>query len=129
MKAGTRDAAAVVGAVLAALCCAGTPIIIGGLTALGLGFLRRDGILWPVMLLALAVAVTGFWQGVRMHGRWGPLVVGGLGAASLASGVIVVHGFPAMQMIYGGALALLVGAAWNSVARRNCAIGDSREFK
>jgi len=129
VKAGTRDAAAVVGAVLAALCCAGTPIIIGGLTALGLGFLRRDGILWPVMLLALAVAVTGFWQGVRMHGRWGPLVVGGLGAASLASGVIVVHGFPAMQMIYGGALALLVGAAWNSVARRNCAIGDSREFK
>lgn len=47
MKAGTRDAAAVVGAVLAALCCAGTPVIIAGLTALGLGFLRRDGILWP----------------------------------------------------------------------------------
>jgi len=127
VKAGTRDAAAVVGAVLAALCCAGTPIIISGLTALGLGFLRRDGILWPVMLLALAVAVTGFWQGVRMHRRWGPLVTGGLGAVSLASGVIVVHGFPAMQMIYGGGLALLVGAAWNGVARRNCALGDSRK--
>ena len=127
MKAGTRDAAAVVGAMLAALCCAGTPIIIGGLTALGLGFLRRDGILWPVMLLALAVAVTCFWQGARMHGRWGPLVIGGLGAISLASGVILVHGFPAMQMIYGGGLALLVGAAWNSVARRNCAIVNSGE--
>jgi len=117
----------VVGAVIAALCCAGTPIIISGLTALGLGFLRRDGILWPVMLLALAVAVTGFWQGVRMHRRWGPLVTGGLGSVSLASGVIVVHGFPAMQMIYGGGLALLVGAAWNGVARRHCALGDSRK--
>lgn len=127
MKAGTRDAAAVVGAVLAALCCAGTPIIIAGLTALGLGFLRRDGILWPVMLLALAVAVTGFWQGAQTHGRWGPFILGGLGAVSLASGVIVVHGFPAMQMIYGGGLVLLVGAAWNSIARRNCAIVNSRE--
>jgi mercuric ion transport protein len=127
VKAGTRDAAAVVGAVLAALCCAGTPIIIGGLTALGLGFLRRDGILWPLMLLALAIAVTGFWQGLQTHGRWGPLILGGLGAVSLASGVIVVHGFPAMQMIYGGGLALLVGAVWNTVARRNCAIVNSRE--
>lgn len=127
MKAGTRDAVVVVGAVLAALCCAGTPIIIAGLTALGLGFLRRDGILWPVMLLALAVAVTGFWQGAQTHGRWGPFILGGLGAVSLASGVIVVHGFPAMQMIYGGGLVLLVGAAWNSIARRNCAIVNSRE--
>jgi len=127
MRAGTRDAAAVAGAVLAALCCAGTPFIIGGLTALGLGFLRRDGILWPVMLLALAIAVTGFWQGARSHGRWGPLLVGGLGAVSLASGVILVHGFPAMQMIYGGGVALLAGAAWNSFERRNCAAMNSRE--
>ena len=126
MRAGTRDAAAVVGAVLAALCCAGTPVIIAGLTASGLGFLRRDGILWPVMLLALAIAVTGFWQGARSHGRRGPLVVGGLGAVSLASGVILVHGFPAMQMIYGGGVALLAGAAWNGIARRNCATMNSR---
>lgn len=120
MKAGTRDAAGVFGAVLAALCCAGTPFIIGGLTALGLGFLRRDGILWPAMLLSLAIAVTGFWQGARSHGRWGPLVVGGSGAVSLAAGVIVVHGFPAMQMIYTGAGALVVAAVWNSYARRLC---------
>lgn len=120
MKPGTRDAAGVVGAVLAALCCAGTPFIIGGLTALGLGFLRKDGILWPVMLLSLALAVTGFWQGARTHGRWAPLAIGGIGAMSLASGVIIVHGFPAMQMIYGGAVALVIAAGWNSHARRNC---------
>ena len=120
MKVGTRDAAGVFGAVLAALCCAGTPFIVGGLTALGLGFLRRDGILWPAMLLALAVAVTGFWQGARTHGRWGPLALGGIGAVALAAGVIVVHGFPAMQMIYAGAVALVAGAGWNSYARRSC---------
>lgn len=126
MNAGTRDAAAVVGAVFAALCCAGTPLIVSGLTVLGLGFLRSDGILWPAMLLALVIAITGFWQGARTHGRWGPLAIGGLGAVSLASGVIVVHGFPAMQMIYGGSVALLVGAAWNSLERRNCKTMRSR---
>lgn len=120
MKPATRDAAGVLGAVLAALCCAGTPFLIAGLTTLGLGFLRRDGILWPAMLLSLALAVTGFWRGARTHGRWAPLAIGGLGAISLASGVIVVHGFPAMQMIYGGAIALAIGAGWNSYARRNC---------
>ncbi len=119
MKVGTRDAAGVFGAVLAALCCAGTPFVVGGLTALGLGFLRKDGILWPAMLLALAVAVTGCWQGARTHGRWGPLAIGGVGAVSLAAGVIFVHGFPAMQMIYAGVVALVAGAGWNIYARRS----------
>lgn len=126
MRAGLRDAAGVFGAVLAALCCAGTPFIIAGLTALGLGFLRKDGILWPAMLLSLALAVTGFWQGARTHGRWGPLAIGGLGALSLAAGVIIVHGFPAMQMIYSGALTLVFGAGWNSYARRSGARPNRR---
>ena len=121
MREGTRDAAGVLGAILAALCCAGTPFIIGGLTALGLGVLRKDAILWPTMLIALLVAVTGFWHGARTHRAWGPFAIGGLGALSLAAGVILVHGFPAMQMIYAGAVALVLGAAWNIHARRQCA--------
>jgi len=32
---------------------------------------------------------------------------------SLACGVIVVHGPPAMPMIYGGAVALVVATLWN----------------
>ena len=120
VNAHARDATAAIGAVLAALCCAGTPLIVSGLTGLGLGFLRNDGILWPAMLLALAIALAGFREGARAHGRWGPLVIGGLGALTLASGVIIVHGFPALQMIYGGGAALLVGAVWNSVERRRC---------
>ena len=112
------DSAGVLGAIVAALCCAGTPIIVGALAAVGLGFLRKDAILWPVMLVSLLVALWGFWRGFRSHGSVGPVLVGIAGAVSLASGVMVVHGFPAMQMIYGGAIALIVATFWNVWARR-----------
>lgn len=112
------DSAGPLGAIFAALCCAGTPIIVGALAAVGLSFVRRDAILWPVMLASLAVAVWGYWRGWRSHQQAGPLVLGCLGAVSLAAGVIVVHGPPAMEMIYGGALLLVATTIWNVVARR-----------
>jgi MerC mercury resistance protein len=114
------DAAGAFGAIVAALCCAGTPLIVGALAAVGLTSLRRDGILWPVMLISLAVALWGFWQGWRFHGNPGPLAIGALGAVSLACGVIFVHGPPAMEMIYGGAIVLVVATVWNMWARRHC---------
>src|SRR4051794_17897083 len=83
--AGMADAAGVLGASFAALCCAGTPIILSVLAALGLGFLRKDAILWPLMLAALAVALWGFWQGARFHRAWAPLWLGGAGAVALVA--------------------------------------------
>jgi len=78
----------------------------------------EDAILWPLMLLSLAVALWGFWQGRAQHRNSGPLVLGTIAAVSIACGVIVVHGPPAMQMIYGGALALVVATLWNVRARK-----------
>jgi mercuric ion transport protein len=114
------DSAGVVGAILAALCCAGTPIIVSALAATGLSFIRKDAILWPSMLLSLAVALWGFGQGYRLHGKIGPVVLSLAGAASLATGVIAVHGPPAMTIIYGGAITLVVAILWNVRARRAC---------
>ncbi|HSC20420.1 MAG TPA: MerC domain-containing protein [Solirubrobacterales bacterium] len=122
MKAKLTDAAGVCGAIFAALCCAGTPLIVTGITALGLGFLRRDSILWPLMLLSLVVAQFGFWQGWRAHRQPWPFLLGGASGASLAAGVIVVHGPPAMEMIYGGAIGLLAATGWNLWARRSCPV-------
>lgn len=112
------DGAGVAGAIVAALCCAGTPIVVGVLSAVGLGFVRKDAILWPLMLASLAVALWGFWAGFQRHRKAGPPALGVAGAVSLACGVILVHGFPAMQMIYGGSLALVVATVWNVRARR-----------
>ena len=117
-KARIADSAGAAGAIIAALCCAGTPLIVGALAAMGLTFLRSDAILWPLMLISLGVALWGFWQGRAVHRKSGPLAVGVIGAASLACGVIVVHGPPAMTMIYGGAVLLVGATAWNMLARR-----------
>src|SRR5258707_12226620 len=97
------DGAGVMGAIVAALCCAGTPVIVGALAALGLGFLRRDAILWPLMLLSLAVALWGFWQGFRLDRQAGPPTLVVPGAQSLAFAVLILHGPPAMTTFYCGA--------------------------
>jgi len=117
LAAGVGDSAGVLGAVFAALCCAGTPVIVSALAMLGLSFLRSDRILWPLMLASLAVALWGFWKGRRMHGSAGPLLVGFLGAACLTAGVIFVHGFPAKELIGLGAVSLVAAAGWNTAAR------------
>jgi mercuric ion transport protein len=115
------DSGGVLGAVFAALCCAGTPFIIAGLAAVGLGFLKNDAILWPLMFGSLVIALWGFWIGRRIHGLTGPLVIAVVGAIALVAGVVFIHGFPAMQVIWTGVSALLGATIWNISARRRCA--------
>ena len=114
------DSAGVLGAAFAALCCAGTPVIVSALAALGLSFLRTDAILWPLMFASLAVALWGFSRARRVHGSPAPLILAAAGAASLVSGVVFVHGFPAMQLMWSGAAALVAATVWNIIDRRRC---------
>jgi mercuric ion transport protein len=123
------DGAGVLGASFAALCCAGTPLIVSALAGVGLSFLRNDAILWPLMFASLAVALWGFWQGRRLHGSAGPLGLAAAGAAALVAGVVFIHGFPAKQVIWSGAAALVTATIWNVTLRRRCPVapgGPSR---
>lgn len=115
------DGAGVLGASFAALCCAGTPLIVSALAAVGLSFLRKDAILWPLMFGSLAVGLWGFWEGRRLHGNAGPLLLAIAGGAGLVAGVVFIHGFPAKQIIWAGAAALVGATIWNVSARRHCA--------
>lgn len=111
------DSAGVLGAIFAALCCAGVSYIVAGLAAVGLSFLRKDAILWPLMLVSLVIAMWGMWRGWRLHGRAGPLIVGLVSGIALASGVIFIHGFIARVFIGAGAVGLLAATIWNVLAR------------
>lgn len=110
---GIADSAGVSGAILASLCCAGAPIILSVLAALGLSFLRNDSILLPFIGISLAVALWGFWQGRCMHGAYGPLLLAISASVALIAGVVFVHGFPARVLIGTGAIGLVVATVWN----------------
>lgn len=112
--------AGVIAACSAALCCAGAPIILSVLAATGLGFLRNDAILIPVIAGALLVALWGFWLGRRVHGSWGPFVLGVIGSVALVAGVVFIHGLPAKVLIGAGALVLLGATGWNARLPNAC---------
>jgi len=111
------DSAGVLGAVFAALCCAGAPVIVSVLAAVGLSALRRDAILWPLMAVSLGVALWGFWAECRTRGATGPFALAAVGAVALVAGVVFVHGAPARALIDAGALALVAATLWNVVTR------------
>lgn len=108
------------GAVFAALCCLGVTWIVASITAAGLGFLRSDPILWPLMIASILFALWGMWRGRATHGAVSPFLLGALAGAALVAGVIFVHGFPAKELIYAGSIGLAAASIWNAVARRCC---------
>ena len=117
------DSAGVFGAIFAALCCAGFPLVLGVLASVGLGFIRRDAILLPLMAVSLAIALGAFRDDRRFHRSSGPIVAASAGAAALVAGVLFVHGPPARAVIGLGAVALVAATVWNVTLRRACAGG------
>ena len=111
-----------VAATCAALCCAGAPVILSVLAATGLGFLRNDAILLPVIGIALIVALWGFSRSRRIHGSLGPFVIGVVGSAALIAGVVVFHHLTSKLFIGAGATLLLVATIWNARLPQACAL-------
>ena len=109
-----------IGSVFAALCCLGVPWLVAAITAVGLGFLKADAILWPLMIGSILFAIWGMWLGYRRHRSPLPLMLGMLSGAALVAGVIFVHGFPARELIYVGSAGLIAASVWNALARRRC---------
>ena len=65
------------------LCCLGFPALVAILSAIGLGFLINDDILWPLMIVFLLLAILGLVLGMRHHGSPWALIVGILSALTL----------------------------------------------
>ncbi len=105
-------AAGVAGSIIAALCCAGVPAVLGAFTAVGLGFLITDVVLLPLLVAMLALALWGLARGRSRHGSRGPLSLGAVGAVALTVGVFT------SRWLLGLGAVLLVSAALCSMAAR-----------
>ena len=70
------DKVGVVGSLFAALCCLGFPALLSILSAIGLGFLIKDAVLLPLLIVFLLVTLLGLAPGLREHHRASALVLG-----------------------------------------------------
>ena len=114
------DGGGVAGAVFAALCCAGLPLIVRVLATVGLAFPRTDAILLALMALSLAIALWGFWGKRRMHGAFGTTSAPPLWRRCACRRSVVIHGFPAKQVIGIATATLIAATLWNVRLRRAC---------
>src|SRR5713101_4625220 len=77
------DKVGVVGTIFAALCCLGFPALLSILGAIGLGFLIKDAVLLPLLIIFLLATVVGLTLGMREHHRAAAFVIGLISAAGL----------------------------------------------
>lgn len=117
LKAGrtsqVASGAGVLAAVFAALCCAGIPVIVGALSAVGLSFLRQDAILLPLLIVSLLIAIWGLAKGQPLHGSVWPLILGSAGGIALIAAITVFR-----PLLWPGAALILIAMIWNIAARR-----------
>ncbi|MBI2818108.1 MAG: MerC domain-containing protein [Acidobacteria bacterium] len=112
------DKLGVGGSLVAAACCLGLPAAVSILGALGLGFLIHDAILLPLLLVFLALTLTGLWLGYKVHRKIGALMLGGISAV-----ILFVSIFVYAPIAYVAVAGLLAASVLNAVLRRRCAPG------
>lgn len=85
------DRLAIFASGLCLLHCASTAIALIAFSAIGLSSVSHD---FHIVLLALAAPLTllALGQGVRRHGQYGILLLGGLGLATLFGALMFPHG-------------------------------------
>lgn len=101
------DKVGIGGSLFAALCCLGFPALLSILSAIGLGFLVRDAILIPLLLVFLAITLVGLYFGTRHHHEPWALILGGLSAVV----IFVFIGIVPNGAIAGVGIAGLIAAS------------------
>lgn len=109
------DKIGIVGSFIAAACCLGLPAIVSILAAIGLGFLIKDAILLPLMVLFLALTLIGLYLGFRVHGQALPLI---LGSASAVATFVFVFIHSIKIAAYIAIAGLIVASVLNVLSQR-----------
>ena len=104
------DKVGVGGSLFAALCCLGFPALLSILSAVGLGFIVRDAILVPLLLVFLVVTLAGLYFGTRHHHEPWALI---LGAASAVVTFLFIGVVPNRVIAGVGIAGLIVASALN----------------
>ncbi|MBA3517612.1 MAG: MerC domain-containing protein [Rhizobiales bacterium] len=80
-----------VATLLSLISCYGSLALIAGLGALGISVALNEAVWAGAIVLFAVLAIVGLAFGPSRHGRHGPLVIGGLGAAALVYAMYVSY--------------------------------------
>lgn len=84
------------GTALAATCCVGPSVVIGGLSAMGLGFFINDAILLPLIVLFLGTNLWTLYRSSIRHGQKAALILAAVSAPLVLVGLWVGSGIVAL---------------------------------
>lgn len=106
------DKIGVGGSLFAALCCLGFSALLSILSAVGLGFLIKDAILLPLLVVFLALALYGFYRGYQTHRKPGAVMLGGASAVALLVFLLVFFSRPLAYLSIAGLVTASVLNVW-----------------
>ena len=106
------DKIGVVGAVVAAACCLGLPWLIGILFGIGLGLMVNDAVLIPLVIIFLAVMLTGLGFGMRIHRRPWALLLGAASSLLVLFFVLVIFSEALVWLGLAGIIGSVLLNAW-----------------
>lgn len=108
----------VVGSLVATLCCLGFAPLIVVLSAVGAGFLVRDAVLLPLLVVFLIVGAVGLFVSFRRHGSRQPLYLHGISAVVVIFFTFVVYVQP---LVWLGIAGLLLAPFLDWRCKKACA--------
>lgn len=109
------------GVLACVLCCVSVPAIISGISALGLGFLRNDRLLFPAETLFAILVVWTLVRSRGLHHQSAPLIVGVVALAVLFFG-LETSGPIATLAALAGAVGAAAVMFWDWRLHRRCVI-------
>lgn len=109
------DKIGIAGSFIAAACCLGLPAVLSVVAAIGLGFIVRDAVLLPLLVVFLAITILGLWFGYRVHRRPWALTLAGISAVALFFFIFVQTVRP---VAYTAVVGLVVASVLNVMFRR-----------
>lgn len=115
-----RALAAVPGALVAVVPSATCPACLGAyagiVSAFGIGALFEKQYLLPLIAAFLVVGVAGAYFASRRHQRRGPVLVTVVGSLLVVAGRFA---WSAPDLVYAGAVLLIIASVWNLWLRRS----------
>ena len=108
-----------VGVLACVACCVSIPSIVAAISALGLGFLRNDRLLFHAEIVSVVILLFTFAHSRQRHGRLAPLILGLVAAATMFFG-LMTPGRLAMFIAIRGACAVVAVVVWDWRLQAQC---------